>query len=109
VFSRGGYKAVPIAGRHAGHVFAFERRLGARAVFVFVARRLAPFANAGRSWPDFNALDANATVNVRELRDSISRRSIIGLQDGEQSTFDLGALFDRIPVVVCEADTPTKP
>jgi (1->4)-alpha-D-glucan 1-alpha-D-glucosylmutase len=96
VFTDGDYWPIEVSGEHRDHVIAFARRRGKDAAIVAVARLFAPFTQAGRVWPTWEALDA--TIALGGL-------SVDGVDAGAE--LRLGSLFHALPVAVLKARAET--
>jgi (1->4)-alpha-D-glucan 1-alpha-D-glucosylmutase len=58
VFTDGDYQPLEVSGPHAEHVIAYARRHGRNAAITVVGRLFGPLTQAGRAWPNADALDA---------------------------------------------------
>jgi (1->4)-alpha-D-glucan 1-alpha-D-glucosylmutase len=96
VFTDGDYQPLEVSGEHRDHVIAFARRRGKDAAIIAVARLFAPFTQAGRFWPSWEALDATITLGGL---------SVAGVDAGGE--LRLGSLFHALPVAVLKARAET--
>jgi (1->4)-alpha-D-glucan 1-alpha-D-glucosylmutase len=92
VFTNGDYEPLEVIGAHRDHIIAFTRRRGKDAAIIAVGRLLAPFAQADRVWPAWDALDAS--VALGDL-------SVEGVEPSENQ--HVSALFRHLPVAVLKA------
>jgi (1->4)-alpha-D-glucan 1-alpha-D-glucosylmutase len=99
VFTDGDYRPLAVSGPHRDHVVAFARRRGRDAAIVAVTKSLGAFSQAGRVWPDAEALDGTV---------SLDGYSVEGIESTEPR---LSSLFRRLPVAALRArfDGALKP
>jgi (1->4)-alpha-D-glucan 1-alpha-D-glucosylmutase len=99
VFTDGDYQPLDVSGPHRDHVIAFARRRGRDAAIIAVTKSLAAFSQAGRVWPDAEALDGTV---------SLDGYSVEGIESRQPR---LSSLFRRLPVAALRArfDGALKP
>jgi (1->4)-alpha-D-glucan 1-alpha-D-glucosylmutase len=91
VFTDGDYQPLDVSGPHRDHVIAFARRRGRDAAIVAVTKSLAAFSQAGRVWPEAEALDGTV---------SLDGYSVEGIESRQPR---LSSLFRRLPVAALRA------
>lgn len=105
VFAQGGYRVLPARGRFAGHVVAFAREFGGRAVIAVVPRLTAKLGcpPLGLVWDDTTLAGLGAE---RRWRDVMTGRVHAGAD-----ALSLTRLFAELPfaVLVAEDDRAQEP
>jgi (1->4)-alpha-D-glucan 1-alpha-D-glucosylmutase len=87
----GAYEPVQVHGIHADHVIAFARVWKDQALLVLAGRHFGPLTNGGRNWPD----DWQG-----HLRPNGACAYTNALERSTDTSLELSALFQRIPVAV---------
>jgi (1->4)-alpha-D-glucan 1-alpha-D-glucosylmutase len=103
VFERGGYRPLAVTGRDRDHVIAFARTMRREVMIVVVGRHFAAHTEAGRRWPQPANWDATVRLDgLTSVCSLLHRQSPV-----TGDSVPVKALFDRLPVALLEAETPT--
>jgi len=93
VFTNGDYQPLEVTGPHKDHVIAFARRHGREAAITVALRWFAPLTDAGRHWPQADALDA--TLMLKEY-------ATVGLE-ARTDELPLATFFKHLPAAIVSA------
>ena len=100
LFSAGRYEPVATAGPHRDHVLAFARILRREAIIVAVGRHFASFADAGRHWPQRDAIEATLQLeHYRVEYDVLNKTALASV-----CMLPVSAAFGEVPVAVLRAN-----
>jgi (1->4)-alpha-D-glucan 1-alpha-D-glucosylmutase len=69
LFTDGDYLPLHVTGRQADHVIAFARRQRGLAAITVALRHFAHLTDGGRTWVNFNTLDATVIIDDFRTRD----------------------------------------
>jgi len=89
-FALGDYRPLAVTGHHRSHVIAYARVHKQQAAVVIALRHFAPFTDAGRRWPEFDAIDAQVPLDESDICIDTSATNII----------DVGAALGHVPAAV---------
>jgi (1->4)-alpha-D-glucan 1-alpha-D-glucosylmutase len=95
LFEHGRYVPLDVRGRDAGHVIAYARVEGRRAIVVAAGRHFARASDGGRRWP--TAQDWDAEIMLDDFH--VAEESLTGGKPGGR----LSELFASMPVAVLRA------